>query len=247
MQAIIMAAGKGSRLGELTKDQPKAFLEIRGIPMIDYNLALLKKHGVSRMIVVTGYENQVFEAHFKGLEEVICVYNPFYEQMNVLGSFFMGQEYLEETDTLYLHADTLCAPDIFADVCNAKGDIILPVDFKQCDEEAMKIRREDGRVVEISKEIPCEAGEGEFIGIAKLSGSVIEPIKAASKKLMKGKKFSSYFEAAIQELIDEGRHKIETVETAGRFWGEVDFLEDYQYVCDHFPEELYQIAMEMRK
>ena len=70
MQAIIMAAGKGSRLGNLTEDKPKAFLEIQGIKLIEYNLAMLHAYGIEDIIIVTGYLNEHYEqlcSKFKGI------------------------------------------------------------------------------------------------------------------------------------------------------------------------------------
>ena len=49
MQAIIMAAGKGSRLGKITEGKPKSFAEIKGKKLIEYNLQLLKKYGIEEM------------------------------------------------------------------------------------------------------------------------------------------------------------------------------------------------------
>ena len=54
MQAIIMAAGKGSRLGSLTDGKPKSFVEIKKKKLIDYNLDLLRHYGVDEIIIVTG-------------------------------------------------------------------------------------------------------------------------------------------------------------------------------------------------
>lgn len=244
MQAIIMAAGKGSRLGNLTEDKPKAFLEIEGIKLIEYNIALLHANGIHNILLVTGYYNEKYEELVQRVSGVRCIYNPFYEMMNVLGSFYMAQEYLNEEDTIYMHADTLCAPDIFQDMLNTKGDMVLPVEFKLCDEEAMKVRTEQGKIIEISKQIPCEKGEGEFIGIAKISGNVIYPLKQVVKELMKEKQFSSYFEGAIQRMIDQKQYEITAVDTKDRFWGEVDFLEDYERVTAEISPELVTIARE---
>ena len=108
-----MAAGKGSRLGDLTENKPKAFLEIEGIKLIEYSIALLHAYGIKDIILVTGYMNEKYEELVKKYDGIVCVYNPFYEMMNVLGSFYMAQEYLKEEDTIYMHADTLCDPDIF--------------------------------------------------------------------------------------------------------------------------------------
>ena len=87
MQAIIMAAGKGSRLGNLTQDMPKSFLEIQGIKLIEYNIALLHAYGINDIVIVTGYQCEKIEELVKDIEGIQCVYNPFYEMVNVLGSF----------------------------------------------------------------------------------------------------------------------------------------------------------------
>ena len=244
MQAIIMAAGRGSRLGNLTDDRPKAMLEVRGHRLIDYSLALLHQNGIQDIKIVTGYHNEQYEALAEQTPGVTCIYNPFYEMCNVLGSFFMAQDKLSDEDTIYMHADTLCDPEIFQEMVKAEGDIVLPVDFKQCDQEAMKVRTQNGQVVEISKEIPENLGEGEFIGIAKLSAAVMPAIRQASKKLMEQKQFKSYFEGAIQEVINQGGYTTPSLPTKGRFWGEVDFLEDYQYVEKNISCALIKLASE---
>lgn len=241
MQAIIMAAGKGSRLGGLTADMPKAFLEIKGIKLIEYNIALLHSCGIKDIILVTGYRSENFEKFAAEIDGVRCIFNPFYEMVNVLGSFYMAQEYLTE-DTVYMHGDTLCAPEIFREMLIQKGDMVLPVDYKLCDEEAMKVRTENGTLVEISKQIPCDAGEGEFIGIAKISKNILEDLKKASRKVLKEKQFNSYFEGAVQELIKLGQYNLKIIPTKGAFWAEVDFQEDYEKAAAGISEELVRIA-----
>lgn len=242
MQAIIMAAGRGSRLGNLTENIPKAFLEVKGHRLIDYNLALLRENGVSDIKIVTGYKAELYEDMANNYTDITCVYNPFHAHCNVLGSFFMAQEKLKDDDTIYLHADTLCAPDIFKDMVHGNGDIVMPVDFKHCDNEAMKVTTQGGQVVSVSKKIPESESEGEFIGMAKLSGNVMPAIKRASQKLMRDGCLTSYFEGAIQEVINIGGYSVPAMPTNNRFWGEVDFIEDYEYVKNNLPEALWQIA-----
>ena len=247
MQAIIMAAGRGSRMEHLTDDKPKAFLEVKGIKLIEYNVALLRSFQVKRIIIVTGYKNECFEELYGKDKDVILVYNPFYEFMNVVGSFFMGQEYLDlNEDVIYMHADTLCAPEIMERMIHTEGGMVLPVEFKQCDEEAMKARVENGRIVEITKSIPLDKADGEFIGVAKIDRSVIQELKRSVKKVLKEKNFNYYFEGAVQDMIDSGKDDIIAIPTDGMFWGEVDFWDDYSRACRMLPENLYEIAVEER-
>ncbi len=241
MQAIIMAAGKGSRLGDLTKGKPKSFTEIKGKKLIDYNLALLKKYHVDEIVIVTGYQCEAFEELTAGEENICLVYNPFYEMVNVLGSFYMGMEALHD-DFIYLHADTLCEPAIFEKLVKMDGDIILPVEYKQCDDEAMKVRSENGKVVQITKQMDTDQAEGEFIGMAAFRKKVIPTLKEKTKQLMKEKAFTEYFESVIQRIIDDKEEfSIKAVSTQGSFWAEIDFPEDYERAAAEMPESLRKI------
>lgn len=237
MQAIIMAAGKGSRLGALTKGKPKSFVEIRGKKLIEYNLGLLKKYHVDEIIIVTGYQNEAFEELLAGEENIRFVYNPFYEMMNVLGSFYMGMEALHD-DFIYLHADTLCEPAIFEKLAHPEADIVLPVEYGKCNEEAMKIRSKNGKIVQITKQMPVDEAEGEFIGMAAFKKEVLVVLKEKTKQLMKEKDFMDYFEGAIQRLIDEENFRIQAVSTNGAFWAEIDFMEDYEEAAKRIPDSL---------
>ncbi len=241
MQAIILAAGRGSRLGTLTEEMPKAFLEVHGYKLIEYNIAMLHSFHIQDITIVTGYRSELFEKMFEHMKGIRCVFNPFYEMTNVLGSFYMGQDFLTE-DFVYMHADTLCDPEIFKNMLETEGDMILPVDFAVCDEEAMKVKTVGGRVTEINKTMPCKEAEGEFIGIAKISRSIIPDLKKVSKELMKEKAFASYFEAAIQRLTDMSKYNIKTVSTGEMFWGEVDFLQDYRKVEREMPASFTELT-----
>lgn len=240
MQAIIMAAGKGSRLGNLTVGKPKSFVEIKGKKLIDYNLKLLEHFGIKDIIIVTGYQCDEFEKLTEERKSVRCIYNPFYEMMNVLGSFYMGMSFLED-DFIYLHADTICEPVIFQKLLNKEHDVILPVDYKICDDEAMKIRSEAGRIVQITKEMPSEQADGEFIGSASFKRTVLPVLKEKTKQLMKEKAFAAYFESAIQRLIDDENLDIKAENTDGAFWAEIDFIEDYERAVVGIPKTLTDI------
>lgn len=239
MQAIIMAAGKGSRLGKITEGKPKSFAEIKGKKLIEYNLQLLKKYGIDEIIIVTGYCCEAFEALTENMEGIRLVYNPFYEQMNVLGSFYMGMDALKD-DFIYLHADTLCEPMLFEKLVYnvSDADAVLPVEYGPCNEEAMKVKTREGNIVQITKQMPIEEAEGEFIGMAAFRREVIPALKEKTKRLLQEKKFNEYFESAVQMLIDQDGCQVKAIPTAGAFWTEIDFVEDYEKAVACIPESL---------
>lgn len=240
MQAIIMAAGKGSRLGEFTDGKPKSFVEIKGKKLIEYNLNMLKKYNIDNIIIVTGYCCEAFEEFTKDMSGIRLVYNPFYEMVNVIGSFYFGMEYLND-DFIYMHADTLCDPVIFEKLLSNSADVVLPVDFSSCDEEAMKVRKENGKIVQITKQMSVAEAEGEFIGIAKFKKNVIPYLKMYSKEVLKEKRFNEYFESAIQKIIDNCKFNIDTISTDNQFWAEIDFLEDYERAVENIPNSILSL------
>ena len=237
MQAIIMAAGKGSRLGNLTETLPKSLLKIKGKSLLDINIAMLHKYGIWDITIVTGFQNEKFNEVSKEIPGITLVYNPFYEFTNVIGSYYMGMNQLHD-DFIYLHADTICDIGIFDELLRKDGDIVLPVDTKPCDDEAMKVRVENGIIVEITKQMPVDVAAGEFIGIAKIRKRVIDDLNNSAIRVLQDKAFNSYFEGALQRVFDMKKYDIRMIETKGRFWGEVDFLEDYQRAEKNISSEL---------
>lgn len=226
MQAIIMAAGFGSRIAPITNNLPKSFLEINGEKLIERAIRLLRERNISDITVVTGYKSEEF--HNLLDDNIKFIHNPLYFCTNVLSSFACGMSNLND-DFIFIHADTIFDETILDDLMVSDGaDIILPVDFKRCVEEEMKVITKDGNVHTIHKSIDLEKAEGEFIGIAKVNKVMLNSLKSAVLEELKEKSnHQDYFEAALQNLIDSNV-LIKTIATSSRNWIEIDFPEDYE-------------------
>lgn len=115
MQAIILAAGMGKRLGEYTQDNTKCMLEVNGIKLIDRALESLKNVNVSRVVIVVGYKGQNVKDYvgsdYKGVP-VLYVDNPNYDKTNNIYSLYLAKDYLLEEDTLLLESDLIFDPDV---------------------------------------------------------------------------------------------------------------------------------------
>lgn len=226
MQAIIMAAGFGSRLGDLTGGNPKSFLEINGESLIERAIRLLQERGIEDIHVVTGHQHELMEAKISA--GATCHYNPLYFCTNVLASFSVAQHALNNS-FIFLHADTIFESTILDKLLKADGEIVLPVDFKKVQEEEMKVIVDDShRVITLSKEIPLNLAQGEFIGLAKVSAKILQDLSIAVYEELKDKKLvQSYFEGALQNLIDKG-HQIQSIDISKYKWIEIDFPEDFE-------------------
>ena len=89
--------------------------------------------------------------------------------------------------------------------------------------------------------MPVETAAGEFIGIAKIRKNVIDDLNASTAGVLRDKIFTSYFEGALQRVLDLKRYDVRMIETNGRFWGEVDFLEDYERAKKNISAELLEL------
>lgn len=110
MQAIILAAGMGRRLGELTGDNTKCMLKVNGVRLIDRTLECLKEVGVSRLVLVVGYKAQNVIKYvgdeYKGIK-ITYIENPIYDKTNNIYSLYLAKDYLLKEDTLLLESDLI--------------------------------------------------------------------------------------------------------------------------------------------
>ncbi|MFT7150506.1 MAG: choline kinase [Nonlabens sp.] len=234
MIAIILAAGRGSRLEKYTNNLPKSLLPlVDNQTILDYNLDLLTRISVDHVYIITGYNSEMIEKHIEKRTNVSTVYNPFWNHCNVLGSFYMSFPVIRE-DFLFLHADTLADEEVWNKLKMSEKPVVLPFERKICGEEEMKVLiDQEGKLVEISKTMNPDVAAGEFLGIAKFSYSLLGDIKNASDKLFKTGDLNYYMESVITQFINQGV-EIETFSIGDSRFVEIDFEEDYLKARDVF-------------
>ncbi len=117
MQAIILAAGLGRRLGEFTAENTKCMLPVNGIRLIDRMLAQLDTLQLERIVIVTGYAADNLRAHIATLPcrtPVVFVHNPVFDRTNNIYSLWLARDYMAMTDTLLLESDLIFEPAILS-------------------------------------------------------------------------------------------------------------------------------------
>lgn len=111
MQAIILAAGMGRSMGDLTKDVNKCMIEINGVSLIDRLLQQLSNLALNKVVIVVGYQAQKLKQHigdkYKGKLDIEYVANPQYETTNNVFSLSLTKQYLQEDDTLLLESHVI--------------------------------------------------------------------------------------------------------------------------------------------
>ncbi|MDE5612916.1 MAG: NTP transferase domain-containing protein, partial [Odoribacter sp.] len=110
MQAIILAAGMGKRLGELTQDNTKCMIRVNGTTLIERMLHQLEAQHLERIVIVIGYQGQKLKDYIDTLSistPILYVENPIYDQTNNIYSLYLAKDYLLEQDTLLLESDLI--------------------------------------------------------------------------------------------------------------------------------------------
>jgi choline kinase len=234
MKAVFLAAGRGSRLGNLTEEMPKCLLKIcnNSQTLLSYNLNNLYESGIKDYIFITGFMYNKLESYVKSWAKnknvfIKCIYNPFWNYCNVLGSFYFALNELD-SDFLYLHADTVVDKNVLTNLIIAKGDYVLAVDLKKCGDEEMKVIIDNGAITDISKEISIADASGEFVGVAKFSRKAISFLKNTAIQIFNEKGLNFYMEEALQAGILKKKIKVNWIDCSKFRTIEVDFIEDLQ-------------------
>lgn len=122
MQAIILAAGMGRRLGELTKNNTKCMVEVNGITLIDRMLNQLSRLPLNRVVIVVGYEGKKLVDYignrYDDKMKIEYVENPIYDKTNNIYSLALAKEQLQEDDTLLIESDLIFDDGLFDLILN---------------------------------------------------------------------------------------------------------------------------------
>jgi choline kinase len=231
VRAIILSAGRGSRLGALTVDRPKCLIELSGQTLLDWQLDHLVAAGVDEFVVVTGFRDDQVEAALARRSDNVSVrtmFNPFYQVADNLGTVWVAKDAFSG-DCLVLNGDTIVSREIAEKVVTAGiPGITVTVDESDgdYDDDDMKVVREsDGRLRRIGKQLGSSSINAESIGMIVFRGDGAQRFVDAVDAMMRTPEgTTNWYLKVIDVLAAESR--VETLSIKGMQWAEVDFLED---------------------
>ena len=148
MQAIILAAGMGRRLGELTSQNTKCMVKVNGVTLIDRLLGQLSRLTLNRVVIVVGYKGQELKDYigqrYADRLKIEYVENPVYDRTNNIYSLALAKDQLQEDDTLLIESDLIFSDRLFPMVVdNAQPNVALVAKYESW---------MDGTMVTIDKE-----------------------------------------------------------------------------------------------
>lgn len=148
MQGMILAAGMGKRLKDLTKDNTKCMVKVNGVSLIERMLSQLDQLNLSRIVIVVGYKGDLLKSYIQGLSvktPITYVENPIYDQTNNIYSLFLARDYLCQADTLLLESDLIFEDTVLNEIINDPRDSLALVDKYESwmDGTVVRLRSDD--------------------------------------------------------------------------------------------------------
>jgi choline kinase len=223
MQVLIMAAGLGSRLKDLTVATPKALIEVEGRPLIDYALAFAAATGAQRRIVVGGFCHADVAARVASVApDAVIVENTEYKKGNLL-SMLAGKGALADGGFLLMNTDHVYKPTIAAlvgGVCASAAETTAFCDFdRTLGADDMKVQLDDQRrVAAMAKPLP--AWDCGYVGMTCVPAARRGDYFAAAERVLRDKGDASHAEAVLVELARTQPPVIADI--SGHGWLEID-------------------------
>jgi choline kinase len=158
MQAVILAAGLGSRLKPLTGGKAKALVEVGDRPLILHQLEMLADHGIGPTLVIAGYQADEVRRVVGERAEVLV--NERFAETNSLYSLWLAREWVKGPFIL-LNCDLLFDPRILERLLEESGNVLAYDATSSRGREQTKVAIKERRVVDIGKDLPPSSARGE--------------------------------------------------------------------------------------
>lgn len=225
-KAILMAAGRGTRISREVSDKCKCTLDIGGISLIRHTVQMLTDHKIEIHLVV-GYKKRQIMNSLVGLD-VTFHENVFYSVTNSLASLWFAREELCGDSIILGNADVFWEKNLLSVLLNEERDCVMLCDSSRAEEGDYLFNVTDGQVISCGKGTECQGANCEYVGLAKIQGSMIAKCRDHLNRMIDSQRCGDWWEQILYDMRSE--RPIWAKDIAGHFWAEIDFIEDYKRI-----------------
>lgn len=242
MKAIILAAGRGSRLGNITNDKPKCLTELFGKSLLEWQIQSLKEAGIDEIAIVRGYKKEKIN-----IKNATYFDNNIWDKTNMVMSLYKADEWLQKYECIVSYSDIMYKSDVIDLLKNNYSDISITYNTNWLklwearfenplsDAESFKIN-DKGKLLEIGDKVKSiEEIQGQYMGILKFKPIGWKKVKVYLDSLSELERNKLDMTSLLSRLIKMGI-EIYTIPSSG-IWLEVDSEEDlnlYQSLFNTF-------------
>ena len=245
MQAVILAAGMGKRLKELTKNNTKCMVKVNGVSLIERMLSQLEKKNLSRIIIVVGYKAEELKNYIDTLNictPVVYVENKVYNETNNIYSLALAKEYLCEEDTLLFESDLIFEDSVIDEILNDPRETLALVDKYESwmDGTCVKLDSHDNIEAFVPKDKFKFNEINKYyktVNIYKFSRHFSEkyyvPFLDAYSKALGN---NEYYEQVLRVITMLDNPQIKSKRLSGQLWYEIDDIQDLDIAASMFAD-----------
>jgi L-glutamine-phosphate cytidylyltransferase len=232
MRAVILAAGRGSRMGRLGEDRPKCLVELEGRPLIERQIAALRRGGIDEIGVVRGYRGEMID--FPGLTYFT---NARWAETNMVVSLASAANWLRSGPVIVSYADIFYRSDLVRGLADAPGQLVISYDrdwlrlwtqrFADPLSDAETFRIDvAGQLLEIGgRTTRIEEIQGQYMGLLKLTPPAWSAVEALLDMLDAPSRDHLDMTGLLHRLLIRKTLLLTAFGTNGQ-WGEIDSPED---------------------
>lgn len=231
-KAIILAAGRGSRMKEMTVAKPKCLTLLHSRPLLEYQLAALKEAGITDIAVVTGYMREALLSY-----DLVEFHNPRWAETNMVSSLCCAREWLVNEECIISYSDIFYKADAVVALLSNKDDISLTYDpnwlnlWRQrfidplSDAESFKLDDEHYLTEIGNKTTDASLIQGQYMGLLKFSPVGWKQVEQYRENIPAEMQDNMHMTGTLNAMIQKNHIKIRALPYEGA-WGEVDSPED---------------------
>lgn len=247
MQAIILAAGMGKRLGELTKNNTKCMVEVNGIRLIDRMITQLSKFNLNRLVIVVGYEGKKlidYIGHrYDDILKIEYINNPIYDRTNNIYSLALAKEELCKDDTILLESDLIFEDRMLELLINHRDpDLALVAKYETWMDGTMVCVDNDRNITNfVPKEAFCYENADVYyktVNICKFSSEFSKyqyvPFLEAYCRVMGN---NEYYEQVLRILLHLHSSTLKALPITNEKWYEIDDVQDLDIASTIFSDK----------
>ncbi len=243
MRAIIIGAGRGSRLMPTTADTPKCYAEIGGKRILEWAVDAFRDNGIDEIAFIGGYRIDRIREDYP---QFTFRHNVDWQNNNILASLFYAEDLMDEP-FICCYSDILFKPEIIDGLLKTDEDVALSVDTRWLEryvdrtdhppDDAEKVTVQGGVVTRVHREISESEAHGEYTGVAKFSVAGASRLRAhfqkcrqrfAGQPFREAKSFDkAYLIHLFQDLIEAGERMVHVDSPGGYI--EIDTQQDFEY------------------
>ncbi len=250
MLPIIIGAGRGRRLKEMTDDMPKCLVPIRGKRILDWILQALQGARLGNPVFIGGYLIEVLKQHYP---DFVYCHNDNWANNNILASLFYAEEHMAD-GFVCTYSDIVYKAAVVQKALDHPGDIVLCVDTdwrtrylgrtEHPESDGETLIFEGDRVVKVHRDIPADQASGEYIGVAKFTPRGAAQLKEvyhdvlskfAGKPWREAVVFEKAYKILIFQEMIERDIPFHMVPTHGDYI-EIDTQQDYAWANEHWKD-----------